>query len=219
MRARLKFLGTLICLLAFLNISYAQGNQNNKVDVEDWPETAKMAAEAMMEKYGEPHEHTQSMLIWNNTGPFIKTIVYKEEIQHDFPMPHKDVLEQVINHDAPIDKYSDLARYDGSVIVERTKGTIAARCDKEAANILALNLAHDIIENKKTVEEARQFYADAMMRMMQGDEDEYLKGLSFNISKRDVINTDETIMDMSKVKQMKEKNKNKKMDKKLKTDY
>lgn len=205
MKTRLKFFGTVICVMAFLNISYAQGNQNKEVNVESWPETAKMAAKAMMEKYGEPHEQTESMLIWNNTGPFIKTIVYKEEIQHNFPMPHKDVLEQVINHDAPVDKYSDLARYDGSVIVERTKGTIAARCDKEAANYLALNLAHDIIENKKTVEEARQFYADAMMRMMQGDEDEYLKGLSFNISKRDVTNPDETIMDMSKVKEMKKK--------------
>lgn len=210
MKKRLKFFGLFITIMACMNLSYAQDKKDKKVKVEDWPETAKMAAQAMMEKYGEPHEHTQSMLIWNNTGPFIKTIVYKEEIQHDFPMPHKDVLEQVINHDAPVDKYSDLARYDGSVIVERTKGTIAARCDKEAANYLALNLAHDIIEDKKTVEEARQYYADAMMRMMQGDEDEYLKGLTFNISKRDINNPDETIMDMSKVKQIKEKKKDEK---------
>lgn len=205
MKDRIKILGLFITLLAFLNTSYAQ---DKKVNVEDWPETAKMAAKAMMQKYGEPHEHTKSMLIWNNTGSFVKTIVYKEEIQHDFPMPHKDVLEQIINHDTPVDKYSDLARYDGSLIVERTKGTIAARCDKEAANFLALNLAHDIIKDKKTVEEARQFYGDAMMRMMQGEEHEYLKGLTFNILKRDVNNPDVTIMDMSKVKEMKKKKNN-----------
>lgn len=202
MKEQLRIFGLCFILLAFINTSFAQ-----KGKVEDWPETAKKAANAMIEKYGEPHEQTESMLIWNNTGPFVKTIVYKEEIQHNFPMPHKDVLEQVINHDAPVEKYSDLARYDGSVIVERTKGTIAARCDKEAANILALNLAHDIIENKKTVEEARQFYAETMMKMMQGQESEYLKKLTFNISKEDVNNPDETIMDMSKVKQMKEKKK------------
>lgn len=202
MKKQLRIFGLCFTLLAFINTSFAQ-----KEKVEDWPETAKKAANAMIEKYGEPHEQTESMLIWNNTGPFVKTIVYQEEIQHNFPMPHKDVLEQVINHDAPVEKYSDLARYDGSVIVERTKGTIAARCDKEAANILALNLAHDIIENKKTVEEARQFYAETMMKMMQGQESEYLKKLTFNISKEDVNNPDETIMDMSKVKQMKEKKK------------
>lgn len=206
MKNQFKIFGLLFTFLLFIATTQAQ---DNKVNVDNWPETAKEAANAMIEKYGEPHEHTESMLIWNNTGPFIKTIVYKEEIQHDFPMPHKDVLEQVINHDAPVEKYSDLARYDGSVIVERTKGTIAARCDKEAANILALNLAHDIIEDKKTVEEARQFYAETMMKMMQGEEDEYLKKLTFNISQTDVNNPDETIMDMSKVKEMKEKNKDK----------
>ena len=39
----------------------------------------------------------------------------------------------------------DLARFDGSVIVERTRGEIGARCDKEEMNYLALNLAHDIV--------------------------------------------------------------------------
>lgn len=203
MKDSIKALVLLVMMIAFVHSAESQ----NKANVENWPETAKKAANAMMEKYGDPHEQTESMLIWNNTGPFLKTIVYKEEIQHDFPMPHKDVLEQVINHDAPVDKFSDLARYDGSVIVERTKGTIAARCDKEAANYLALNLAHDIIEGKKTVEEARQFYADTMMKMMQGEEHEYLKKLSFNISDHNVNNPDVTIMDMSKVKELKENKK------------
>ncbi|MGH8284417.1 MAG: hypothetical protein ACRETT_01460 [Steroidobacteraceae bacterium] len=40
-------------------------------------------------------------------------------------MPHKDVLEQVIDYKVPPDKFDDLARYDGSVIAERTKGTFA----------------------------------------------------------------------------------------------
>ena len=202
-----------VLLMATALSSPVQGQVNSEKDteikvlIESWPETAKSAAKAMMEKYGEPTEHTPSMLIWEKTGPFTHTIVYKEEIQHDFPMPHKDVLEQVINHDAPVDKYDELAAFDGSVIVERTKGTIAARCDKEAANILALNLAHDILEDKRTVEEARQFYADAMMRMLQGDKDEYLKELTFQLPMENITNTDVTIMNMEKVKELKSKNK------------
>ena len=46
---------------------------------------------------------------------------------------------------------------------------MAARCDKEAAKYLTLNLAHDIIEGSKSVNETRDFYADAIMRMMQGE--------------------------------------------------
>lgn len=50
-------------------------------------------------------------------------------------MPHKDMLLQVIAYEVPADKFDDLAAFDGSVIAERTRGEIAARCDKEAANI------------------------------------------------------------------------------------
>lgn len=85
----------------------------------------------MIEKYGAPNEYTESMLIWNNNGPWKRTIVYKEEVDHHFPMPHKDVLEQFVNRNVPVEKFTELAQYDGSVIVERTKGEISARCDKE----------------------------------------------------------------------------------------
>ncbi len=48
-----------------------------------------------------------------------------------------------------MDKYEDLAMFDGSVIVERTKDEISARCDKEEMNLLALNLANDVAAGKK----------------------------------------------------------------------
>jgi hypothetical protein len=181
-----------------------QQTQENRVNVDNWPETAQKAAKAMKEKYGEPAESTPSMLIWHNTGPFTHTIVYKEEVQHDFPMPHKDVLEQFINYKVPADKFDELAMYDGSVIAERTKGVMSARCDKEGANILALNLANDIVNNKRTVDEARKFYADAMMQMMQGEKPAYITSLQFSAANGNVGDSDKTIMDMSKVKQMKQ---------------
>ncbi len=165
--------------------------------IEGWPETATKAAKEMMEKYGEPNEATPTRLIWFNNGPWKRTIVYKEEVQHDFPMPHKDVLEQVINLDVPADKFDDLAEYDGSVIVERTRGEISARCDKEGANILALNLAHDIIKGKKSVEEARQFYAKTMEAVMKGEKPDYTQKLQFEVPNKNVGDTDKAIMKKS----------------------
>lgn len=173
--------------------------------INDWPSTSRDVAKKMIDKYGEPSSQTDDMLIWKDSGPYTHTIVYKEEIQHDFPMPHKDVLEQVINYDVPAEKFSDLAAYDGSVIVERTKGTMAAGCDKEAANFLALNLANDIIEGKRSVEEARKMYAETVMKMRKGEKHDYLQELTFNLLNRNIINPDVTIMDMSKVKEMKSK--------------
>ena len=190
----------LMTLMIFFSSSYAQ---QAEMIITDWPDTAKKAAKEMMDKYGNPDELTESMLIWENTGPFTHTIVYKEEIQHDFPMPHKDVLEQIINYDVPVDKYDELAAYDGSVIVERTRGTMAARCDKEGANYLALNLANDVIKGTKTVEEAREFYADAIMKMLKGENVAYMQSLTFDLPEENITNPDITIMNMSEVKELK----------------
>jgi len=103
----------------------------------------------------------------------------QEPVQHNFPMQHLDLLEQFVDYSVPADKYDELAQYDGSVVVARTVGEISARCDKEEANFLALNLANDISLGKKSVEEARTYYARAIKEMMQGKMDPYLQKLHF----------------------------------------
>ena len=153
---------------------------NAKSIIASWPEASRMAAMDMIQKYGQPQEVTATMLLWRNNGPWKWTKVTKETIQHDFPMSHPDLLEQAINYRAPTDKYDDLARYDGSVIVERTKGEMSARCDKEGANFLAINLGHDVATGKKTSEEARIYYAAAIKRFMSTKEmDPYMQKLQF----------------------------------------
>ncbi len=76
--------------------------------------------------------------------------------------------------------YDELAQFDGSVTVDRTQGTIAARCDKEENNFLALNLAHDVITKKKSVEEARTAYGEMIKQAMSGNKPEYMKKLMFS---------------------------------------
>jgi hypothetical protein len=106
--------------------------------INDWNATSKKAANLTIEQYGPPNEATQSRLIWYNNGPWKRTIVYRDEIPHDFPAPHTDVIENYINHTVPIEMYSDLAKFDGSVIVERTRGEVSSRCDTEAVIYLPL---------------------------------------------------------------------------------
>jgi hypothetical protein len=145
-----------------------------------WPEASRMAAMDMMRKYGSPQGVTASMLIWENNGPWKWTRIFREPVQHNFPMPHPDVLEQAINYQVPVDRYDDLARYDGSVIAERTKGQLSARCDKEGANFLAINLANDVATGRRTVEDARAYYARAMQAFKQTNRmDPYMQRLQF----------------------------------------
>jgi hypothetical protein len=156
-----------------------------------WPETPRMVAGEVMGTYGPPHEATASLLIWHNNGPWKRTILYRDVVPHDFPMPHPDLLEQAIDYQVPPDKFDELAQYDGSVIVERTKGEISARCDKEPMNLLAINLANDIVTGARTVDEARQFYAETAMAFKNGQSDPYVEGFVFTVSKGNTNDPDE----------------------------
>lgn len=163
-------------------LSSVSANETRSL-ISVWPNMPKEVAQKMISKYGAPNEVTNTMLVWHNNGPWKRTIVYKEEILHDFPKPHTDLLEQFIDYKVPPEKFDDLAQYDGSVIAERTKGEISARCDMEEMNFLALNLAHDIATGKKTVEQGRDYYTRAVKEFMQGKVDPYVQKLQFDIPK------------------------------------
>ncbi len=136
--------------------------------IASWPDVSQKAAKAMMEKYGAPQGVTPAMLVWQNNGPWKRTIVYAKPVQHNFPMQHMDVLEQFVDYRVPPGKFDQLAEYDGSVVAARTNGELSARCDKEAANFLAINLADEVVSGKRSVKEARAEYAQQMMAMMGG---------------------------------------------------
>jgi hypothetical protein len=105
-------------------------------------------------------------LIYEFQRPWKRTIVYSDEIPHDFPQPHTDVIENYINYSVPPEMFSEPAKFVGSVIVERTRGEVSSRCDMEAANILALNLMNDIVTGKLSVEEARDKYCEVTSAFM-----------------------------------------------------
>ena len=161
---------------------------------ESWAAIPKKVAGKMIERYGLPNEATPSRLIWFDTGLWKRTIVYRDEIPHNFPKPHTDVLEQFVDYRVPPEKFSDLARYDGSVIVERTKGEVSARCDMEEMNFLALNLMHDIVTGRRTVEEARKFYAETAAAFMTGQSSPYTDALQFAARSDDAADPDKTTM-------------------------
>lgn len=94
----------------------------------------------MIQKYGEPDEATQSELPWHRPGPWKRVVASKTFYNHNFPAPHIDAVESGIDYHVPPEKWSELAAFDGSVIVERTAGEVSARCHDEEANFLALNL-------------------------------------------------------------------------------
>ena len=199
---------TLFGFIAVSNSTFAQNDEmaSDKMKMKDdkvkmkmymselksWSMSSQMAVKEMMDKYGKPSEVTPTMMVWNNNGVWKKTIISKEENKHDFPKTHMDCMEQTVYYKVPVDKARMLDEFDGSVTIDRTQGFLAARCDKEENNLLALNLAYDIITGKKTVAEARKAYGENIMAAMKGNKSEYMRKLMFssNMSSPDAdVNT------------------------------
>jgi len=146
---------------------------------DGWPEESREAAQLVIDKYGDPAEATASVLMWNQPGPWKRIIAYRDFDSHNFPAPHNDSVESFLQHAVPAHKASEIVEFDGSVVVNRTRGELSARCHDEEANFLALNLAHDIIEGKKTVQDAREYYAHEFLAYRKKEPTPYMEALEF----------------------------------------
>lgn len=187
-------------------------------DMSGWSDASKMAVMMMKKKYGEPATKTADMMMWNNTGQWKRTIVYAKEFKHDFPMPHTDVMEQCIDYKVPQEKCNDLAMFDGSVVSNRTNGEISARCDKEGANLLAINLVNDVIKGDKDVQSARDFYAQTIKEFINGGKPAYMQKLVFNVANGNTADADKPSSIITEDDMMKAKKMNEMMKKDMKQD-
>jgi len=169
-----------------VGVSPASAPRRDNIDAETaigaWPAVPREAARAMIAKYGQPDEISQGWLCWKNNGPWKMTLVHREEVEHNFPMPHKDVLTQAVAMKVPPDKIDELAQFDGSIAVQRTAGCVSVTCDKEEMNFVALNLANDIITGKRSVEQAREMLANTALQVQNGQRPDIAQRLAFTVS-------------------------------------
>lgn len=148
--------------------------------IEHWPEASREAAQIVLDTYGDPDEATENRLIWHKVGPWKRIVATRNWFDHNFPAPHTDSVESVIDYHVPVDKVSAVTEFDGSIVVERTAGEVSARCHDEQANFLALNLMHDIVTGAKSVSEARDHYAKEFADYRRKQPTPYMEGLRFS---------------------------------------
>jgi hypothetical protein len=151
-----------------------------KVATQGWPAESRDSAQLVVKRYGEPAESCHSTLTWDRPGPWKRIIAHRDPSAHNFPAPHFDLIECFLDFHVPPWKVSDLVRFDGSVVVYRTLGEISARCHDEEANFLALNLAFDIVTGKRSVDDARRYYAQEFINYRKKAPAPYMKGLKFD---------------------------------------
>jgi hypothetical protein len=146
-----------------------------------WPEAQQNVARQMLAKYGPPNEATPTRLFWYRNGPWKRTELTSDAVVHHWPAPHTDFLTQHIDYRVPPELTHLIAQFDGSILVDRTRGEVAARCDSEAANVLGLNMVHELVTGKRTVAEARHTSEQNTVAYNLGRDAPYAERLLFEI--------------------------------------
>jgi len=144
----------------------------------------------VIDQYGAPDETSDTLLIWHRPGPWKGIVASKAFYAHDFPAPHTDSIESVIDYTVPVERFTALAQFDGSVIAERAAGEVSARCHDEQANFLALNLMHDIV----TASEARDYYAKEFADFRRKQPTPYMSGLHFTPGDETAADPDQRVL-------------------------
>jgi len=177
--------------------------------IAQWPDNAREAAQLVVDQYGEPDETTNSQVTWHHPGPWKRIVASRQVHEHNFPAPHLDSVESVINYRFPIAKVQDVYAFDGSVLINRTEGEVSARCHDEQANFLALNLMHDIATGAKTAQEARQYYAKEFADYRRKKPTPYMEKLHFALSERNTADPDLRVLSEQELERAVEEGKRK----------
>lgn len=138
----------------------------------------------LLDHYGPPNETTPAKLFWYRVGPWARMELTADQVLLDFPTPHTDFLTQYVDYPVRANKGSELVEFDGSLIVDRTADQIGARCDHEAYNTLSINLAVEILEGRRTVEDARRLLAETASAFVLGRDAPYPKGWCSRLSRQ-----------------------------------
>jgi hypothetical protein len=154
--------------------------------IASWPENTKAAAQSLFDKYGEPDGVTDERISWSNKEPWSRVSVMREGVTDNFPTTHQNFVENTIHYKVPREKAGEILKFDPALVVDRKAGTLSARSNSEQANILALNLADDIIRGKRNVDDARSYMRNSLRLQQSGKSSEYTDHLRFSTEKESV---------------------------------
>lgn len=155
-----------------------------------WPRPAAYLAQTMLARYGMPNEAMPSCLLWYFTEPWLRTLVHRDGVYHNFPRTHLDLLEQVVPYRVPNGRVAEIARYDGSITVNRTAGEMTAHCESEEMNFVSVNLAHLIAIGAIDAQEARRRHLHISMALRLGWGDALAEGITFTLAGLDTARMD-----------------------------
>jgi hypothetical protein len=166
--------------------------QTPETVVREWPELSQKMARAMIEKYGQPVRFNDDALVWEHNGSWQKSVVYRAAWPHSAAKKDVDYLKQTIGYRVPQEKIEDLRRFDKRLSVNTETNEVSFQSESEKTNFLALNLADEIVTEKRSVEDARDYFKKTARLAESGKSSQYTEGFLFPVPNERVVNPSET---------------------------
>jgi hypothetical protein len=155
-----------------------------KQTVLGWPDASRQVAELMIDRYGGPDRLSSDRLDWFDRGD-LKRIVVRA-----LALKGPGILETTVRYDAPRGAIGLLSLKDCVVVPNGDAGELSAFSDDEASGVLALNVAHEVMTGRRTVDSARAFYAETLEMRAAGKSSRYTDRLLFTVRARKRVSFD-----------------------------
>lgn len=147
--------------------------------IAGWPAVPQTVARLLIAKYGEPNTFDDGSLVWYDNGEWRKTVVYKKAPESFMGMHSRDILRQTVAYAVPDAKIGDLKAFDDRIKYDKASGELSSISENENSNYLALNLADEIVSDRRSPQEARDFYRKTLRLSESGKSSAYTGGLLF----------------------------------------
>lgn len=144
-------------------------------ELAGWPRHSRSLAEALIQKYGPPDDVVASRLSWTRAAPWKEVIVYRDALACGRP----NEFEQSVAYEVPVGKWRELDAFDRGVDYDPVARELVAHTDRETTNLLALNLADDVIRGRRSAAQAREFYDRTAALSAAGKSSAYTRRLLF----------------------------------------
>jgi hypothetical protein len=148
--------------------------------LQRWPAPAQKVARAMIAEYGPPTRFDAISMVWLHNGPWEKTIVYRDGWPQYKVPEEQNYLRQVIGYRVPLAKLEPIMRFDPRIEADTSTNEVAARSPSEGVSFLLLNLADDIVTEKRTADNARDFFDRTLKLSSAGKSSPYMTGFLFD---------------------------------------
>lgn len=140
-----------------------------------WPEGARRLAEAAVGEYGEPDAAVPDRLTWGARRPWTRIEVFRDAVSSERPAR----LLEAVPYAVPTRRWRVLNAFDRGVTYDPVRVELVARTDSEATNLLALNLADEVVQGRRTPADAERFFDETSRLLAAGGASSYAARLMF----------------------------------------